>query len=49
MSTKGRISKKIEKKVREYFEKINGNTEQGHIKPSDNTAGSNSNSTLPNK
>jgi hypothetical protein len=49
MSTKGRVSKKVEKKVREYFEKINGNNEQGHPKPSDNTAGSNSDSSLSNK
>lgn len=49
MSVKGRVSKKIEKKVREYFEKINGDTKQGHPKPSDNTAGSNSDSPLSDK
>jgi hypothetical protein len=49
MSVKGRVSKKIEKKVREYFEKINGNNEQGHIKPNSDTVGGNPTSPLPNK
>jgi hypothetical protein len=49
MKQKGTLTKKIEKKLKEYFDKVDGNDKQGYIKPNNNGTRSDSDSSLSNK
>ena len=49
MKPKGTITMKIEKKLKEYFNKIDGNDKQGYIKPNNNATTNDSRESLSNK